>query len=139
MPGMPHSQGCEAAAMKLIVFVLFALAHFTAPVVTQASGSPTLIVQKEEDAGGSPTTTEFFWSTVGVLANESHTPENLNFLQENVSTDAVTTPAEGTVDLSTSFVEPTNTPGTTSQLPTTDQEKSTDAKMMEYHDAFFLL
>ncbi|XP_063167910.1 FXYD domain-containing ion transport regulator 5 [Candoia aspera] len=72
----------------------------------------------------------------GVLTNESHNPESLNFLQENVSTDVVTTAAEGTVDLSTSFVEPTNTPGTTSQLPTTDQEKSTDAEMMEYHNAF---
>ncbi|KAG8143312.1 hypothetical protein E2320_000561 [Naja naja] len=86
MLDMPHSKGCEAAAMKFIFFALLALAHFTNPVIAQVSGSPTLIVQKEEDAKGFQTTTESFLSTVGVLTNDSHNPENLTFLQENVST-----------------------------------------------------
>ncbi|XP_025032146.1 FXYD domain-containing ion transport regulator 5 isoform X2 [Python bivittatus] len=121
-------EGSVPLGGNLIVFVLFALAHLTAPVVAQVSGSPTLIVQKEEDAEGSPTTTEFFLSTAGALTNETHNPEN-----ENVSTEEMTTVTE----VGTSFVELTNTPGTTSQLPSVDQEKTTDAEMNEYHDNLF--
>ncbi|XP_039181731.1 FXYD domain-containing ion transport regulator 5 isoform X3 [Crotalus tigris] len=107
------------------------------------SGSPTLTVQKEEDAEGIQTTTEFLLSTVGVLANESHNAENLTFLQENVSTNEVipaevTTPAEVTVALGTSIVQSKNTPeDSTPQLPSVDQEKRRDAEMKEYNDFFF--
>ncbi|KAM6428818.1 uncharacterized protein PHA67_003459 isoform 2-T2 [Liasis olivaceus] len=125
-------EGSVPLGGNLIVFVLFALAHLTAPVVAQVSGSPTLVVQKEEEAEGSPTTTEFFLSTAGALTNESHNPEN-----ENVSTEEVTTVTEVAVAVSTSFVELTNTPGTTSQLPSVNQEKITDAEMNEYHDNLF--
>ncbi|KAK9394595.1 FXYD domain-containing ion transport regulator 5-like [Crotalus adamanteus] len=140
---MPHSKGCEAAAMKLIFFALLALANLTVPVVSQVSGSPTLTVQKEEDAEGIQTTTEFLLSTVEVLANESHDAENLTFLQENVSTNEVipaevTTPAEVTVALGTSIVQSKNTPeDSTPQLPSVDQEKRRDAEMKEYNDFFF--
>ncbi|XP_026541037.1 FXYD domain-containing ion transport regulator 5-like isoform X2 [Notechis scutatus] len=119
-----------------IFFALLALAHFTTPVVAQVSGSPTLIVQKEEDAKGFQTTTEFFLSTVGMLTNESHNPENLTFLQENVSTSEVTIPAEVTVALSTSIVQFKNTPDSTPQLPSVDQENRRDAEMKEYRDIF---
>uniref|UniRef100_A0A098LYP4 FXYD domain-containing ion transport regulator n=1 Tax=Hypsiglena sp. JMG-2014 TaxID=1550645 RepID=A0A098LYP4_9SAUR len=138
MLDMPHSKGCEAAAMKFIFFVLLAHAHFAAPVVAQVSESPTSIVQKEEDAKGFQTTTDFFLSTVGVLTNESGNPENLTFLQENVSTSEVTIPAEVTVPLSTSIVQFKNAPeDSTPQLPSVDQKNRTDAEMKEYHDIFF--
>ncbi|XP_015683548.1 FXYD domain-containing ion transport regulator 5 isoform X1 [Protobothrops mucrosquamatus] len=129
----------------LIFFVLLALANLTVPVVSQVSGRPTLTVQKEEDAEGIQTTTEFLLSTVGVLTNESHNAENLTFLQENVSTNAVievipaevTTPAEVTMALGTSIVQSNNTPeDSTPQLPSVDQEKRRDAEMKEYHDIF---
>ncbi|XP_058052442.1 FXYD domain-containing ion transport regulator 5 isoform X2 [Ahaetulla prasina] len=136
MRDMPHSKGCEAAAMKFIFFVLLALVHFTPPVAAQVSGSPTLIAQKEEDAKGFQTTTEFFLSTVGVLTNESHSPENLTFLQENVSTSEVTTPADVTVALSTSIVQSKNIPDSTPQLPSVDQKNRTDAERKEYLELF---
>ncbi|XP_070805415.1 FXYD domain-containing ion transport regulator 5-like isoform X1 [Pituophis catenifer annectens] len=137
MLDMPHSKSCEAAAMKFIFFVLLALSHFTAPVVAQVSGSPTSIVQKEEDAKGFQTTTEFFLSTVGVLTSESHNTENLTFLQENVSTSEVTIAANVTVDLSTSIVQFKKTlEDSTPQLPSVDQRNRTAAEMKEYLELF---
>ncbi|XP_070620957.1 FXYD domain-containing ion transport regulator 5-like isoform X1 [Erythrolamprus reginae] len=128
-------KGCGAAAMKFIFLVLLAHVHFTATAVAQ--GSTTLIVQKEEDAKGFETTTEFFMSTVAVLTNENHNPENLTFLQENVSTNEVTTPAEVTVPLSTSIVQFKNAPDDSApQSPPVDQKNTTDDEMKEYQDIF---
>ncbi|XP_032083383.1 FXYD domain-containing ion transport regulator 5-like isoform X2 [Thamnophis elegans] len=140
MLGMPHSKGCEAAAMKFIFFVLLAFPCFTDPVVGQDSESSTSIVQKEEDSEGFQTTTESFVSTVGVLTNEIHSPENITSLEENVSASevtTVTTPAEVTAALSTSIVQFKNKPeDSTPQLPPVDPKKKSDALLKEYHDIF---